>query len=117
MEKFIKDDAELNDFLLSRVSEDASIVARNGKTFSGKALISLMRRIEKLEMRVTDAEGAGTPRDLFLALTTYPVRAEASMLEDQDSEFTAGPNRARLSADLGARAQRGGRRGTPVRGF
>ena len=26
---------------------------------------------------------------LFLALTTYPVRAEASMLEDQDSEFTA----------------------------
>ena len=89
MEKFIKDDAELNDFLLSRVSEDVSIVARNGKTFSGKALISLMRRIEKLEMRVTDAEGAGTPRDLFLALTTYPVRAEASMLEDQDSEFTA----------------------------
>ena len=74
MEKFIKDDAELNDFLLSRVSEDVSIVARNGKTFSGKALISLMRRIEKLEMRVTDA---------------YPVRAEASMLEDQDSEFTA----------------------------
>lgn len=89
MEKFIKDDAELNDFLLSRVSEDVSIVARNGKSFSGEPLISLMRRIEKLEQRVNDAEGAGTPRDLFLALTTYPVRVEAGMLEDQNSEFTA----------------------------
>ncbi len=89
MEKFIKDDAELNDFLLSRVSEDVSVTARNGKSFSGSALISLMRRIEKLEQRVSDAEGAGTPRDLFLALTTYPVRVEAGMLQDRDSEFTA----------------------------
>lgn len=89
MEKFIKDDAELNAFLLSRVSEDVSVVARNGKTFTGKALIELMGRIEKLESRVNDAENTGTPRDLFLALTTYPVRVEAGMLEDRESEFTA----------------------------
>lgn len=89
MEKFIKDDPELNEFLLNRVSEDVTVVAQNGKTFTGKALIELMERIEKLSGRVNDAESSGTPRDLFLALTTYPVRVEAGMLEDQDSEFTA----------------------------
>ncbi|WP_165175888.1 DNA topoisomerase (ATP-hydrolyzing) subunit B [Desulfovibrio sp. ZJ369] len=89
MEKFIKDDPELNEFLLNRVSEDVTVVAQNGKTFTGRALIELMERIEKLSGRVNDAEGSGTPRDLFLALTTYPVRVEAGMLEDQNSEFTA----------------------------
>lgn len=89
MEKFIKDDPELNEFLLNRVSEDVTVLAQNGKTFTGKALIELMERIEKLSGRVNDAESNGTPRDLFLALTTYPVRVEAGMLEDQDSEFTA----------------------------
>ncbi len=89
MEKFIKDDPELNEFLLNRVSEDVTVVAQNGKIFTGKALIELMERIEKLSGRVNDAESSGTPRDLFLALTTYPVRVEAGMLEDQNSELTA----------------------------
>ena len=93
MEKFIKDDAELNSFLLSRVSEDVSVVAHNGKTFAGKELIGLMRRIETLEQRVTEAESGGMPRDLFLALVTYPVRLDAEtfgqLLENPESEFTA----------------------------
>jgi DNA gyrase subunit B len=89
MEKFIKDDAELNEFLLTRVSDDVSAVARNGKQFTGSDLVALMRQIEKLEARVADAETSGVPRSLFLALTTYPVRLEAGMLEDQNSEFTA----------------------------
>ncbi|GHU96012.1 DNA gyrase subunit B [Deltaproteobacteria bacterium] len=89
MEKFIKDDAELNAFLLTRVSDDVSAVARNGKLFTGTDLVALMRQIEKLEARAADAEIAGVPRNLFLALTTYPVRVEAGMLEDQNSEFIA----------------------------
>ena len=43
MEKFIKDDPALNEFLLTRVSEDVTVVASNGKEFRGKELISLMR--------------------------------------------------------------------------
>lgn len=88
-EKFIKDDEELNAFLHARVSEDVSVIARNGKSYSSKALIELISRIEKLESRVSDAEISGTPRNLFLALSSYPVRVEADMLENQDSEFTA----------------------------
>ena len=72
MEKFIKDDAELNSFLLSRVSEDVTVTATNGKEYTGTALSNLVERIETLELRLDDAEMTGTPRDLFLALTTYP---------------------------------------------
>ena len=81
LEKFIKDDAELNSFLLSRVSEDVSVVAQNGKVFAGEDLISLMRRIETLEQRVAEAESGGMLRDLFLALVTYPDAIDAKTFE------------------------------------
>lgn len=71
MEKFLKDDAQLNEFLLSRVSEDIRVVAENGVTFAGESLIRLMRDIEKLEDRVKDAEMGGTARELFLALAAW----------------------------------------------
>ncbi|MDR3362862.1 MAG: DNA topoisomerase (ATP-hydrolyzing) subunit B [Desulfovibrio sp.] len=88
MEKFLKDDEQLNTFLLGRVSGDVSAVAENGKEFTDKKLIALMRRIEKLEKRIADAENSGTPRDLFLALTTYPTRVEAPMLGEENAGFT-----------------------------
>ena len=69
------------------------MVAHNGKTFAGQELIALMRRIETLDQRVAEAESSGMPRDLFLALTTYPARADAEtfgrLLDDPESEFTA----------------------------
>ncbi len=71
MEKFIKDDLELNDFLLQRVSEDVCILATNGKSYKGKKLISLMNNIEKLQQRVKDAENSGISRALFLSLLEY----------------------------------------------
>lgn len=93
IEKFIKDDAELNSFLLSRVSEDIKVVARNDKIFTGAELISLMHRIETLEQRVAEAESSGMPRELFLALVTYPVRVDSGIFdklwENPESEFTA----------------------------
>lgn len=88
MEKFIKDDAELNSFLLSRVSEDVTVTATNGKEYTGTALSNLVERIETLELRLDDAEMTGTPRDLFLALTTYPEQVDAAMLERQDAGLT-----------------------------
>lgn len=71
MEKFIKDDDELNAFLLRRVSEDVTIRAENGTVFSGGTLIKLMKHIEKLEGRVNDAESTGMPHALFMALISY----------------------------------------------
>ena len=86
-EKFIKDDAELNDFLLHRVSEDVTIVAANGTIYSGEALLGLMNRIEKLESRVGDAENTGMPRDLFLALAMYRQPVDARLLQAGDENL------------------------------
>ena len=88
MEKFIKDDAELNAFLLSRVSEDVTIVASNGKTYTGADLTGLVERVETIEKRLDDAEMSGIPRELFLSMCTYPAQIEQGMLERQDADFT-----------------------------
>ncbi|MCR5562714.1 MAG: DNA topoisomerase (ATP-hydrolyzing) subunit B [Desulfovibrio sp.] len=81
MEKFIKDDVELNDFLLSRVTGSVSVVAGKGTVFEGDGLMTLMRTIEKIGHRVDEAESSGTPRDLFLALVTCPTMATVSEIE------------------------------------
>ncbi|OXS28024.1 MAG: DNA gyrase subunit B [Desulfovibrio sp. MES5] len=88
MEKFIKDDTELNAFLLSRVSEDVTIVANNGREYTGTDLTAFVERIESIEARLGDAEMSGIPRDLFLAMATYPAQIEPAMLERQDTGFT-----------------------------
>ena len=87
MEKFIKDDAELNEFLLNRVSEDVTVVAANGREYTGRDLIRLMETIEKIELRVADAESTGMPRPLFLALATYPRAVDRALLEARDADF------------------------------
>ncbi|MDE5832555.1 MAG: DNA gyrase subunit B, partial [Desulfovibrio sp.] len=90
-EKFIKDDAELNSFLLSRISQDAEIVAANGKKFAGKSLIKFLENIENLEMKVKEAESGGLPADLFFALVSAPMLIEqgnfVEMVGDAGSDF------------------------------
>ncbi len=86
MEKFIKDDTNLNTFLLQRVSEDVVIIAKNGINYSGQKLITLMENIEKVQMRVHDAENTGTPRDLFFALLEYETCIDATILAEKTEE-------------------------------
>ncbi len=68
MERFIKDDAELNAFLMQRISEDMQVTSENKVTFIGDEIVDLLRSIEAIEQRVRDAEGAGITRQLFMAL-------------------------------------------------
>ena len=110
-EKFIKDDKELNKFLLDRVSKDVTIGAASGKEFSGRSIIGLMTNIDNMETRLHDAENAGIPQDLFMTFMEYPEvitpafftgeeidkmpalsayladRGYAMSLEKQDTEF------------------------------
>lgn len=92
-ERFIKDDAELNDFLLHRVCTDVTVVAANGKSWNGETLLDFMRRIEDLEKRVGEAEASGMPAELFLALVTCPMRPEpehlAAIFEEPENAFAA----------------------------
>ena len=80
-EKFIKDDDSLNEYLLQRVSEDVTITASNGAVFAGEKLIELMRTIEKLEKRVSEAESTGLAQALFMALVRHPVLLTAEMMQ------------------------------------
>ena len=71
MERFIRDDAELNAFLLTRASEDCTITTDNGNTFQGHTLVDLLRRIEIIASRVQDAELKGISRELFMVFLRY----------------------------------------------
>ncbi|MDR1777400.1 MAG: DNA topoisomerase (ATP-hydrolyzing) subunit B [Desulfovibrio sp.] len=87
MEKFIKDDEELNTFLLGRVSDDLRVETANGKIVSGADLTALMRRIEKIQTRVADAEASGMPRGLFLTLTSCPSPVDENLLRGEHEDF------------------------------
>ena len=71
-EKFIKDDAELNAFLLNRVGENIVVGTSNDRLLKGSELIELLREIEQMQLAVDNAELTGLPRTLYLALVTCP---------------------------------------------
>ena len=75
-EKFIKDDAELNAFLLDRISKDAVVRAANGHSFEGKAIVRLAKDIASIGARLRDAEIAGIAEPLFMAFLRYETLLE-----------------------------------------
>jgi DNA gyrase subunit B len=76
-EKFIKDDDELNSFLLNRASSDLAIRAADGKKLSGESVVALMRNIETISRRVSDVEMMGIPVALFVPLLMREERIES----------------------------------------
>ena len=74
MERFIKDDPELNEFLMQRVSSDMTVRAANGVEFKAEDIRKLLTQIEQVSRRVNDAEMAGIHRDLFLTLVDVKDR-------------------------------------------
>lgn len=83
-EKFIKDEPELNSFLLDRVSKDISIAATSGTEFKGKGLVSLIHKIENVEKRLHEAENAGIPAVVFMAFIEYSDIITPDIFTDQE---------------------------------
>ena len=73
-EKFIKDDEELNKFLMGKVSQNFAVTGEDGRRLEGEALIAFLRSIERMNQNVEHAELTGMPRPLYLALATCPVQ-------------------------------------------
>jgi len=71
MERFIKDDADLNAFLLTRAGEDFVITSGNGNKFQSRTLVELLHRIENIESWAQDAELKGVSRELFMAFLRH----------------------------------------------
>jgi len=86
-EKFIKDDADLEAFLLSRISKDATIRADNGASFEGKSIVRLAKDIDFIGKRLRDAEIAGIAEPLFMSLLRYPMLLEPQWFIDDSTEL------------------------------
>ena len=87
-EKFIKDDEELNKFLLDRISKDATITSTaNGYMYEGKSIIKLAKDISLIRSRLRDAEMASINEPLFLALMQYPTLLEPEWFIEETPEL------------------------------
>ncbi len=71
MEKFLKDDSELDEFLLTRLEENVKLRTQTEAVLESEIFKNLLRRIDELRAKVKDAENSAIPRELFLALLSY----------------------------------------------
>ena len=72
MEKYLKDEKGLDEFLFERLSVGVKIESADGKTFEGNDLINILQSIDQLQKRVREAENTGISNTLFMALLEYP---------------------------------------------
>lgn len=83
-ERFIKDDAELNAFLMDRACKELTILAGNVE-FSGEAIRSLLSNIMFVREKVRDAENAGISQDLFVTLIRHTERLTPEVIENENT--------------------------------
>lgn len=80
-ERFIKDDDELEKFLLSRVGSDI-VVSRDDRPYPNEELVALLDQIRFLEARMSEATTYGIPEPLFQALLDYPLKLTPESFQD-----------------------------------
>jgi DNA gyrase subunit B len=87
-EYYIKDDEELNNFLLTRVSKDLSVRSENPAAaesceYTGEKMIVLYRNIDSIRQRQLEAEHAGIPYELFMAFIEYENKISTEAFVDE----------------------------------
>lgn len=85
-ERFIKDEVELDNFLMERVGGDIGIKAANGNVYVEKDLMDIMDRIRFVRGKFSEAETAGIETGLYQAMLDYPERISFSHFDDNDPE-------------------------------
>jgi len=73
-ERFIKDEKELAEFLLSRVTEDLSVTGPNGTVYDNGPLRELLSKIQNLQSRFGEAQNYGIPETLLWVFLNAPTR-------------------------------------------
>ncbi len=71
MEKFLKDDADLDDFLLNRLEENVKVRTKKDTIIEKDIFKDLLRRIDEFKKKVKDAEHSGIPEAIFMASISY----------------------------------------------
>lgn len=85
-ERFIKDEIELDNFLLDRVGGDVVVKTPAGDQYAEGDLMSIMEKIRFLRTKYSEAETTGVEWELYQALLTYPQRISFTHFEDNDPE-------------------------------
>ena len=86
-EKFIKDDAELNEYLLERVGKEVSVEAQGGKTYTGQEVIRLAKDIAFIRAKLRDAEITGVDEPLFMSFITYGKQLDGQLFTDDGADL------------------------------
>jgi len=85
-EKFIKDDIELDDFLMEKVGKDIVVNTQSGKDFSGNNLMEVMDKIRFVRSKFSEAEIVGIEPRLYQSLMNYPKRISFTHFDTHDRE-------------------------------
>jgi len=85
-EQFIKDEVELDNFLMQRVGTDVQIKTTSGKSLVEQELMDVMNKVRFLRTKFSEAETVGIEVRLYQAFMDYPERISFSHFEDHDPE-------------------------------
>ncbi len=89
-EKYISDEKEMNDYLLSRISDEISIRTQDKTTYSGEEMIGLIRKMMSIRDNSIDASNMGINRELFTSILKYKIKLHPVTFVYEDySEFVA----------------------------
>ena len=83
-ERFIKDDPELQNFLLFQVGDGLRIQAQSGKIYKGQAMIRMLSDIRLIRDRMHEAQTMGIEEGLFLALLASPHKLSFRYFEKNE---------------------------------
>ncbi|MGE4556048.1 MAG: DNA topoisomerase (ATP-hydrolyzing) subunit B [Desulfovibrionaceae bacterium] len=93
-EQFIKDEPELNDFLLNRICDEIIVTASSETEFTGKKLLELMDTIRSYQAKVREAQNIGIDEVLFATLMAYPERLVPNSFDENGREFASAMEKA-----------------------
>jgi len=100
-ERFIKDDAEMNLYLMERVSSGLVVVAENGVEFTGPQIKELLAAVQFVQDKIREGENIGITRDMFMAFLKYPRKLDPSAFDQEhDGAFIAYMQEQEFSVDV-----------------
>ncbi len=85
-EKFIKDDIELDDFLMEKVGASVSVKTQSNELLIEKNLMATMDKIRFMRSKFNEAEIVGLEPGLYQALMEYSERISFTHFESHDQD-------------------------------
>ncbi len=73
-EKYISDEKEMSDYLLSRISEEVTIITQDKTVYSGEEMIKIIRKMISIRDNSIEASNMGINRELFTSILKFKTK-------------------------------------------